>query len=186
MIITNLLGCTCSTLSDQAKNYWKTIGWNWLKVVSSTTEAVVQYVLFGVTRGRYNGPSDLITRILFICTVCSFETLNISFNNFWHPFESVTLWPLNVTLWRGLVCQISEQQKQLLRKQRGNQWWLTHYHLLLKLAHCFNLPPKRCVKHSHETRQLDDRESTNQLILDIKPNDLLASDMLSLLTLYSR
>ena len=38
--------------------------------------------------------------------------------NGWHPFESIKFDLLKITMWRCLVLQIWEQQKQLLRKQR--------------------------------------------------------------------
>ena len=40
------------------------------------------------------------------------------FLNGWHPFESIGLVLVKITMWRCLVLQIWEQQKQLLRKQR--------------------------------------------------------------------
>ena len=38
--------------------------------------------------------------------------------NGWHPFESIRFDLVEITIWRCLVLQIWEQQKQLLRKQR--------------------------------------------------------------------
>ena len=38
--------------------------------------------------------------------------------NGWHPFESIGFDLVKITMWRCLVLQIWEQQKQLLRKQR--------------------------------------------------------------------
>ena len=38
--------------------------------------------------------------------------------NGWHPFESIRFDLVKITMWRFLVLQIWEQQKQLLRKQR--------------------------------------------------------------------
>ena len=40
------------------------------------------------------------------------------FLNGWHPFESIRFDLVKITMWRCLVLQIWEQQKQLLRKQR--------------------------------------------------------------------
>ena len=38
--------------------------------------------------------------------------------NGWHPFESIRFDLVTITMWRCLVLQIWEQQKQLQRKQR--------------------------------------------------------------------
>ena len=38
--------------------------------------------------------------------------------NGWHSFESIRFDLVKITMWRCLVLQIWEQQKQLLRKQR--------------------------------------------------------------------
>ena len=38
--------------------------------------------------------------------------------NGWHPFESIRFDLVKITMWRCLVLQIWEQQKQLLQKQR--------------------------------------------------------------------
>ena len=38
--------------------------------------------------------------------------------NGWHPIESIRFDLVKITMWRCLVLQIWEQQKQLLRKQR--------------------------------------------------------------------
>ena len=38
--------------------------------------------------------------------------------NGWHPFESIRFDLVEITLWRCLILQIWEQQKQLLQKQR--------------------------------------------------------------------
>ena len=54
--------------------------------------------------------------------------------NDWHPFESIRFDLVKITMWRCLVLQIWEQQKQLLRKQRviqpdnltGEQWYQGH------------------------------------------------------------
>ena len=81
------------------------------KCCTTDIEAVQYVLLLGATRGYYNR-SDLVTSLLgyyYICIICGFKTLKITFNNFRHPFESI-LWPINVTLCGGLVCQISEQQ----------------------------------------------------------------------------
>ena len=40
--------------------------------------------------------------------------------NGWHPFESIRLHPVKMTMWRYLVLQIWEQQKKLLQKQTCN------------------------------------------------------------------
>ena len=38
--------------------------------------------------------------------------------NGWHPFESIRFDLVKIAMWRCLILQIWEQQKQLLRKQR--------------------------------------------------------------------
>ena len=38
--------------------------------------------------------------------------------NGWHPFESIRFDLVKITIWRCLILQIWEQQKQLLRNQR--------------------------------------------------------------------
>ena len=38
--------------------------------------------------------------------------------NGWHPFESITFDLVKITMWRCLIIQIWEQQKQLLLNQR--------------------------------------------------------------------
>ena len=40
------------------------------------------------------------------------------FLNGWHPFESIRFDLVKINMWRCLVLQIWEQQKQRLRKQR--------------------------------------------------------------------
>ena len=42
------------------------------------------------------------------------------FLNGWHPFESIRFDPVIITMWRCLVLQIWEQQKQLRLNQRSN------------------------------------------------------------------
>ena len=44
--------------------------------------------------------------------------------NGWHPFESIRFDLVKITMWRCLILQIWEQQKQLLRKQRVIQLYL--------------------------------------------------------------
>ena len=44
--------------------------------------------------------------------------LQMLYLNGWHPFESIKFDLVKITMWRCLVLQIWEQQKQLLRKQR--------------------------------------------------------------------
>ena len=44
--------------------------------------------------------------------------------NGWHPFESIRFDLVEINMWRCLVLQIWEQQKQLLRKQRVIQLYL--------------------------------------------------------------
>ena len=46
---------------------------------------------------------------------------HLSYLNGWHPFELIRFDPVKMTMWRCLVLQIWEEQKQLLRKQRGSQ-----------------------------------------------------------------
>ena len=38
--------------------------------------------------------------------------------NGWHPFEAIRFDVVKITMWRCLILQIWEQQKQLLRNQR--------------------------------------------------------------------
>ena len=40
------------------------------------------------------------------------------FLNGWYPFQSIRFDLVKITMWRCLVLQIWEQQKQLIRKQR--------------------------------------------------------------------
>ena len=40
------------------------------------------------------------------------------FLNGWHPIESIRFDLVKITMWRCVVLQIWEQQKQLLRNQR--------------------------------------------------------------------
>ena len=44
--------------------------------------------------------------------------------NGWHPFESIRFDLVKVTMWRCLVLQIWEQEKQLLRNQRVIQLYI--------------------------------------------------------------
>ena len=55
------------------------------------------------------------------------------FLNGWHLFESIRFDLVKITMWRCLVLQIWEQQKQLLRKQRVIQLHIHVYYLLFCL-----------------------------------------------------
>ena len=49
--------------------------------------------------------------------------------NGWHPFESIRFDLVEITMWRSLVLQIWEQQKQRLRKQSVNVYLVQTYYL---------------------------------------------------------
>ena len=45
----------------------------------------------------------------------------MNYLNGWHSFELIRFDPVKITMWRILVLQILEQQKQLLLQQTCNQ-----------------------------------------------------------------
>ena len=89
--------------------------------------------------------------------------------NGWHPFESIRFDLVKITMWRCLVLQIWEQQKQLLRKQRVIQSinvfrciLYTIYNIPYGTCHC---PVVVCrARTSHNTDHSIDIPNTHNVM----------------------